>query len=226
MSKENLGYLEAKEFQGNDENAGMPFGEQYTEEELVQLAQDGNADAEEYLIRKYKDVVKTKAHLYFMAGADREDVVQEGMIGIFKAIRSYRADRKASFRTFAELCINRQIITAIKRASRLKHAPLNTSISLSKPLSEENESNTLQETLFSDSNSDPEARLLLKEVVDYIHGNGADIFSELELKVWYEYLQGSTYTQIAQRMGKNPKTIDNAIQRTKRKIAAYLGTGN
>ncbi|WP_206459900.1 RNA polymerase sporulation sigma factor SigH [Anaerovorax sp. IOR16] len=226
MSKENLERLKEKELQKNDANDWMSFSDQYTEEELVHLAQQGDTDAEEYLIRKYKDVVKTKAHLYFMVGADREDVVQEGMIGIFKAIRSYKTGRKASFRTFAELCINRQIITAIKRASRLKHAPLNTSISLSKPLSEENENNTLQETLFSDSNSDPEARLLLKEVVDYIHGNGANIFSELELKVWYEYLQGSTYTQIAHRMGKNPKTIDNAIQRTKRKIAAYLRNGN
>jgi len=226
MSKENLERLEEKKLQEDDTNDWMSFRDQYTEEELVQLAQNGNADAEEYLIRKYKDVVKTKAHLYFMAGADREDVAQEGMIGIFKAIRCYRADRKASFRTFAELCINRQIITAIKRASRLKHAPLNTSISLSKPLSEENENNTLQETLFSDSNSDPEARLLLKEVVDYIHGNGAELFSELELKVWYEYLQGSSYIQIAEQMGKNPKTIDNAIQRTKRKIAAYFRNGN
>lgn len=226
MSKDSLDCLQEEKTQVNDTNGWKPFGDHYTEEELVNLAQQGDEDAEEYLIQKYKDVVKTKAHLYFMVGADREDVVQEGMIGIFKAIRSYDPDRRASFHTFAELCINRQIITAIKRASRLKHAPLNTSVSLSKPLSEENESNTLEETLFSDSNSDPEARLLLKEVVDYINGNGADIFSDLELKVWYEYLQGNSYTQIAQQMGKTPKAIDNAIQRTKRKIAMYLRNGN
>lgn len=197
----------------------------YTEEELVCLAQAGDADAEEFLIRKYKELVKAKARLYFMAGADREDVVQEGMIGIFKAIRSFDANREASFHTFAELCVNRQILTAIKQASRLKHLPLNTSISLNKPMSE-GDSDTLAETLSSDSDSDPEAILIVKEMVDYINGNGVKLFSELELKVWYEYLRGKNYVQIAQEMGKKPKTIDNAIQRTKRKITMYLGGGN
>lgn len=197
--------------------------EVYSEEELVQLAQVGDEDAEEYLIRKYKDVVRGKAHLYFMVGADSEDIVQEGMIGIFKAIRGYNKSKQASFRTFAEICINRQIITAIKRATRLKHSPLNTSVSLNRPISDTEPMKTLEETLSSNSNTDPEALYLLKEDIDYIEGNGADIFSDLELRVWNEFLQGKTYMEIAAITGKSPKAIDNAIQRTKRKMELYLG---
>lgn len=195
----------------------------YTEEELVKFAQGGDVVAEEYLIRKYKDVVRGKAHLYFMVGADSEDIMQEGMIGIFKAIKGYNETKQASFRTFAEICINRQIITAIKRATRLKHSPLNTSVSLSRPISETDPMKTLEETLSSNSNTDPEALLLLKEELDYIEGNGAEIFSDLELRVWNEFLQGKTYLEIAHITGKTPKAIDNAIQRTKRKMELYLG---
>ncbi len=196
---------------------------QLEDEKLVVLAQEGDNNAEEFLIRKYKDVVRSKAHFYFMVGADSEDIVQEGMIGIFKAIRSYNNSKQASFHTFAEICINRQIITAIKRATRLKHSPLNTSVSLSKPLSETEPDTTLEETLSSNSNTDPEALFLLKEEMDYIEGNGADIFSDLELTVWNEYLKGRSYLQIAAIMGRTPKAIDNAIQRTKRKLELYLG---
>ena len=196
---------------------------EYAEEELVKFAQGGDDDAEEFLIRKYKDVVRGKAHLYFMVGADSEDIMQEGMIGIFKAIKGYNDTKSASFRTFAEICINRQIITAIKRATRLKHSPLNTSVSLNRPISETDPLKTLEETLSSNSNTDPEALLLLKEELDYIEGNGAEIFSDLELRVWNEFLQGKTYLEIAQITGKAPKAIDNAIQRTKRKMELYLG---
>ena len=194
-----------------------------TDEQLVTLAQEGDANAEEFLIRKYKDVVRSKAHLYFMVGADSEDIVQEGMIGIFKAIGGYDKTKQASFHTFAEICINRQIITAIKRATRLKHSPLNTSVSLNKPLSETQPETTLEETLSSNSNTDPEALFLLKEDMDYIEDNGSEIFSDLELTVWNEYLKGKTYLQIAEITGKPPKAIDNAIQRTKRKLELYLG---
>jgi RNA polymerase sporulation-specific sigma factor len=197
--------------------------EEMDDEKLVTLAQQGDENAEEFLIRKYKDVVRSKAHLYFMVGADSEDIVQEGMIGIFKAIRSYNNTKQASFHTFAEICINRQIITAIKRATRLKHSPLNTSVSLSKPLSDNESETTLEETLSSNSNTDPEALFLLKEDMGYIEGNGSDIFSDLELSVWNEYLKGKTYIQIAEITGKPPKAIDNAIQRTKRKLELYLG---
>ena len=145
------------------------------------------------------------------------------MIGIFKAIGGYDKTKQASFHTFAEICINRQIITAIKRATRLKHSPLNTSVSLNKPLSETQPETTLEETLSSNSNTDPEALFLLKEDMDYIEDNGSEIFSDLELTVWNEYLKGKTYLQIAEITGKPPKAIDNAIQRTKRKLELYLG---
>ncbi|HML37618.1 MAG TPA: RNA polymerase sporulation sigma factor SigH [Bacillota bacterium] len=197
--------------------------EEMADEALAILAQDGDETAEEFLIRKYKDVVRSKAHLYFMVGADSEDIVQEGMIGIFKAIRGYDQAKQASFHTFAEICINRQIITAVKRATRLKHSPLNTSVSLSRPLSDSEPDTTLEETLSSDSNYDPEALFLLKEDMDYIGGNGADIFSDLELNVWNEYLKGKSYLQIAESTGRSPKAIDNAIQRMKRKLELYLG---
>lgn len=196
--------------------------DELTDEQLVGEAQAGSLEAEEYLIRKYKEVVSSRSKLYFIMGADGEDVVQEGMIGLFKAIKSYDCEKDASFHTFAELCINRQIITAIKTASRLKHSPLNTSISLNKPVSEEETDGTLEETLCSDSNSDPEAQLLLKDVVASIIGNEGNIFSKFEMQVWNEYLMGKNYRQIAEDLGKSPKAVDNAIQRTKKKILAYL----
>lgn len=192
------------------------------EEHLVLLAQAGNEEAGERLIRKYKELVRTKAHLYYIAGADRDDIVQEGMIGVFKAIKSYDPERQASFRTFAELCINRQIITAIKQATRRKHVPLNTSISLSKPIDGDPKAATLGETLSSDSDSDPEARLLFKEAMDRIERSGADQFSPLERSAWNLYLQGKTYREIAALLERPPKSIDNAIQRTKRKMAGFL----
>ena len=193
-----------------------------TDNQLVQAAQSGNLDAEEYLIRKYKDMVRTRSQLYFIMGADGEDVVQEGMIGLFKAIRSYNAEKDASFHTFAELCINRQILTAIKLANRMKHSPLNTSVSLNKPVSEEDAEATLEETLRSDSNSDPEAQLVVKDVVKSIISNEEKIFSPFEMQVWSEYLQGKDYRSIAEDLGKSTKAVDNAIQRTKKKILAYF----
>lgn len=198
------------------------WGQDITEEELVKLAQEGNEEAGDFLIRKYKDVVKTKAHLYFMVGADRDDVVQEGMIGVFKAIKSFNPEKQASFRTFAELCINRQIFSAIKQATRMKHSPLNTSVSLSRPISEDRETVTLAETLFSDSNSDPEAQLLLKEIIGYMEGSSLNELSKMEYEVWMLYLQGQNYRQIAKNLGKPPKSIDNAIQRTKRKLLCAI----
>ncbi|MCI8645299.1 MAG: RNA polymerase sporulation sigma factor SigH [Firmicutes bacterium] len=193
-----------------------------TDEQLVQKAQAGQLEAEEYLIRKYKSMVRRRAQLYFIAGADGDDVMQEGMIGLFKAIRSYRSQMDAAFGTFAELCVNRQIITAIKLASRRKHSPLNTSISLNRPLSDEDTESTLEETLRSDSNSEPETQLMIKDVVETILTNEGKIFSPFEMQVWSEYLQGKDYKEIAKSLGKSAKAVDNAIQRTKRKILTYL----
>lgn len=193
-----------------------------TDEQLVEQAQTGSLEAEEYLIRKYKEVVRTRSQLYFIMGADGEDVVQEGMIGLFKAIRSYDAGKDASFHTFAELCINRQILTAIRQASRRKHSPLNTSVSLSKPLSDEDAEGTLEETLRSDSDSEPEAQLMMKDVAQMIRGNEGKLFSAFELRVWNEYLRGKSCRQIAGELGKSTKAVDNAMQRTKKKIITLL----
>jgi RNA polymerase sporulation-specific sigma factor len=195
-----------------------------TEEELVKLAQKGCEESGEYLIRKYKELAKTKANLYFIAGADRDDIIQEGMIGIFKAIKSYDDTKQTSFRTFVELCINRQILSAIKQAARMKHFPLNTSVSLNKPVSNDSQKSTLAETLSANSNYDPEALLLIKEVMDYIERDGSRVFSDLECIAWNQYMQGKSYIEISKSLGKSPKSIDNAIQRTKRKLAKILNT--
>ena len=200
------------------------YFEEMTDEQVVRVAQGergGTTDAAlEYLLNKYKNFVRTKARSYFLIGADHEDIVQEGMIGLYKAIRDYKEEKLSSFRAFAELCITRQIITAIKQATRQKHQPLNNSVSLNKPLSDQ-EPQTLAETLFSDSSSDPEAILLVKEALDNITGK-KKIFSDMELAVWVQYLRGRSYSEIAQAMGKSLKTVDNAIQRTKKKLETLL----
>lgn len=193
-----------------------------TDEELVASAQEGNLEAEEFLIRKYKELVRSRSQFYFIIGADGDDVVQEGMIGLFKAIQSYSADKEASFKTFAELCVNRQIITAIKTASRLKHGPLNDSVSLNDPVNEEEQGTTLGEMLHAGKDMEPEEELLMKDLMDSISSNEQNLFSAFEMQVWNEYLRGRDYREIAQILDKSPKAVDNAIQRTKKKIMASI----
>ena len=192
------------------------------DELLVRQAQNGDPDAGEYLIRKYKDMVRGKAHLYFIVGADNEDTVQEGMIGIFKAIKAYDESRHASFQTFAEICINRQILTAIKTAGRQKHSPLNNSLSLSDPLSDK-EKKTIEDTLASGDYANPESLYIFKEDMNSLEDSS--VFSDMELRVWNEYLKGRTYNEIARVMGKTPKAVDNALRRAKRKLEEHLGIG-
>jgi RNA polymerase sporulation-specific sigma factor len=193
-----------------------------SDEQLVRLAQAGDQEALEYLIRKYMGVVKGKKHSYFIMGAEDDDVVQEGTIGLLKAIRGYHFDREASFASFAELCINRQILSAIKAANRKKHAPLNTSVSLNRPL--ESESNQALEDILSSGNMmDPEAMVILEELMDHINKNEDKLFSPLELKVWRLYMQGQSYTDISSSVGKSSKAIYNAMERAKKKILASLG---
>lgn len=193
-----------------------------TDEQLVKMSQEGSETAEEILIEKYKGLVKNKAKLYYIVGAENEDVVQEGMIGIFKAIRSYDETKEASFKTYADTCINSQIITAIKKANRMKHQPLNQSVSLSKEMSEGDFEITMGDILQGSMDNDPEALTLLKEVVGCLKEYNTDLFSDLERKVWMEKLKGKGYVEIAQSLGKSPKSIDNALQRIKKKIVAYL----
>lgn len=192
------------------------------DEELVAKAQAGDDEAEEALIRKYKEVIRTKAHLYFMVGADSEDVVQEGMIGLFKAIRSYEQEKAASFRTYADVCINRQILSAVKHATRLKYSPLNTSVSLYSDDFSNNNDMSIAEWLASGTEDDPEAILIMKEKMALIEKEGKRFFSDMENKVLSEFLQGKTYTEIGQNLGKSSKSIDNAIQRIRKKLEAHL----
>ena len=192
------------------------------DDKLAALAQSGNLDAEEALLKKYKDAVRIKANMYYMAGADEDDVMQEGMIGLMKAIRQYSPEREASFGTFAGICITRQIISAIRSADRDKHKALNTSVSLSRPLETGNEEVTLADTLSSGTGGGAEEMLIFKDIVYYILHNGDNIFSEFEMNVLSEFIKGNDYEKIADKLGKNVKSVDNAMQRTRKKILGYL----
>ncbi len=193
------------------------------DEELVVLARNGNDYALEFLMSKYRNMVRQRARTYFLIGADREDIVQEGMIGLFKAIRDYRSDRQSGFKAFAELCVTRQIITAIKTATRQKHTPLNTYISLNKPLFDEEYEVTLMDVLGEETKVvNPEEIMINREQFIDIGLKMEELLSEFEGKVLSCYLQGKSYQEIGEALGKEPKSIDNALQRIKRKIERYV----
>ncbi|MBR3706055.1 MAG: RNA polymerase sporulation sigma factor SigH [Firmicutes bacterium] len=195
-----------------------------TDEQLVKMAQEGSETAEEILIEKYKGFVKNKAKSYYIAGADSEDVVQEGMIGLFKAIRGFDANKEAAFKTFADTCVNNQIMTAIKKANRQKHQPLNESLSLSREVDggDEGPDMIVGDLMKASMENEPEALLLLQEAVETLKAHDSGMFSAFEWQVWTEKLKGHSYVEIAEILGKSPKSIDNAIQRIKKKIVAYL----
>ncbi len=190
------------------------------DEALVMLSQNGDTQAEETLIRRYGENIKRKAHLYFIMGADGEDVIQEGMIGLYKAIRSFCADKNASFQTYAEICISREIISAIRKAARLKHSPLNTSISLSTPVGDED--GTLEEALAVSGSLDTEAEFMENDMFLNLLENKDRIFSRMEHEVLQKLTEGKSYHQIGEELGKDYKAIDNAIQRIKRKIGKSI----
>ena len=194
-----------------------------TDEQLVKMAQEGSETAEEILIEKYKGFVKNKAKAYYIAGADSEDVVQEGMIGLFKAIRGFDANKEAAFKTFADTCVNNQIMTAIKKANRLKHQPLNESLSLNREVDGEGEGPdlTVGDLMKASMDNEPEALMLLQETVDGL-ASDSGIFSSFEWQVWSLKLKGHNYVEIAEMLGKPPKSVDNALQRIKKNIVAYL----
>jgi len=195
------------------------------DEEIIREAKDGDEQALEFLINKYKSFVRAKARTYFLIGADREDIIQEGMIGLYKAIRDFRPDKLSSFRAFAELCITRQIITAIKTATRQKHIPLNSYISLNKPIFDEESDRTLLDVISEESVSDPEEMIINREEFSVIEVKMGEILSSLEWKVLSRYLQGGSYQEIAVELHRHVKSVDNAIQRVKRKLEKYLEEG-
>ncbi|MBQ8962971.1 MAG: RNA polymerase sporulation sigma factor SigH [Clostridia bacterium] len=193
-----------------------------TDEQVVILAQETDSPALEYLLNKYKNFVRTKARSYFLIGADHEDIVQEGMIGLYKAIRDYKAERLSSFRAFAELCVTRQIITAIKTATRQKHIPLNSYISLNKPIYEEDSDRTLLDVITEEGMSNPEEMIIDREDLSVIEGKIGQMLSDLEKEVLVRYMEGKSYVEIADEMHRHVKSIDNALQRIKRKLLKYL----
>jgi RNA polymerase sporulation-specific sigma factor len=196
--------------------------EERLDEEVVIEAQKKNVRAQEYLINKYKNFVKAKAKSYFLIGADKEDIYQEGMIGLYKAIRDFKADRLSSFRAFAEICVTRQIITAIKTATRQKHIPLNTYISLNKPIYDEESDRTLLDVLSGAKITDPEELVISREEVISIQNEIGEVLSELEMEVLMSYLDGKSYQEIACDLDRHAKSIDNALQRVKRKLEKCL----
>lgn len=194
---------------------------------LVALAKDGRADAYDTIVRRYRGFVRLKASSYFLLGGESDDLIQEGLLGLYKAIRDYRSDRESSFRSFAELCITRQIITAVKTATRNKHTPLNQYVSFSQsPAAAGGESDTtLDEILPGPTVADPVNQVIaseeLESLVTCLSGNSG-VLSDLESSVLSLYLDGHSYEATAERLECDTKTVDNALQRVKRKVAAHL----
>ncbi len=194
------------------------------DEEIVELARAGDEVALEHLLIRYKNFTRVKARSYFLVGADKEDIVQEGMIGLYKAIRDFQAERQTSFRAFAELCITRQIITAIKSATRQKHIPLNSYVSLNRPVSHEDgeQDRVLVDVLATHTSADPVELVISSEEVRSMQTSFSEILSDLEAHVLHLYLEGKSYQEIAVGLKRHVKSIDNALQRIKRKVEAHM----
>lgn len=189
-----------------------------SDEEYVRQAHAGERKAEEYLVRKYKYLVRHKARAYYIMGADREDIIQEGMIGLFKAIRNYQPDRMAAFKSFAEMCVKRQMITAVKSATCQKHLPLNTYVSLNKPVFDGESDRTMLDMTGDMSAHNPEQMVIKQEEMTFFEMRMQSVLSSLEIDVLELYLEGLSYQEIADKMGKHIKSVDNALQRIKRKL--------
>jgi len=190
---------------------------------LIALAKRGDRNAYDRLVRRYHSFVRLKASSYFLAGGDADDLIQEGLVGLYKAIRDFRADRESSFRNFAELCITRQIITAVKTATRNKHTPLNQYVSFSSsPAGAGEDVPTLDQLLPGPTVHDPVNQAISAEELRALVGCLSSVLSELESRVLTLYLDGCSYEEIGVRLGCDTKTVDNALQRVKRKVGAHL----
>lgn len=210
-----------KQHQGVD-NQIICF-DQLDDSEIIMLVRQGNGPALDFLIQKYRTFVRIKASAYFLIGADHEDIVQEGMIGLYKAIRDYQDAHQTSFRAFADLCVKRQIITAIKAATRQKHIPLNSYISLDKPIYDEESERTLLDVLTNvEKIDDPEELVINQESRGLVEGKLIEMLSRFEWDVLYLYLDGRTYQEMSVELNRHTKAIDNALTRIKRKLERYL----
>lgn len=214
LSNSNAIILEEKDFENK------------TEEEIVAEAKEGNSLAQEIIINRYEAFIRGKSRSYFLIGADKEDIYQEGMIGLYKAIRDFKNEKETSFKAFAELCITRQIITAIKTATRQKHIPLNTYVSLNKPIYEDESERTLLDVIVGLKITNPEDVVISKEEVANIELKMSKVLSGLELEVLNSYLDGKSYQEIAVDLDREAKSIDNALQRVKRKLEKSLSKKN
>jgi RNA polymerase sporulation-specific sigma factor len=194
----------------------------FTDEELVLSAQKGNKEASEYITAKYFSYVRNKSRAYYLVGGEVEDIIQEGLIGLYEAIKDYSPDKQASFKTFMDICVTRQIMTAIKTASRQKHIPLNTYVSLNKPLFNDETDKSYEDTLVLSRKEDPESLYLDHEKTNEINKEIKNSLSNFEYKVLKLYLQGVSYLNIAKVLEKEEKAIDNAIQRIRKKLSRNL----
>ena len=194
---------------------------------LIALAKQGDPLAYDRIVRRYHGFVRMKASSYFLAGGDSDDLVQEGLVGLYKAVRDYRSDRESSFRNFAELCITRQIITAVKTATRNKHTPLNQYVSFSQsPASATEGEPTLEEVIPGPTVNDPVNQVISSEELQALVSCLSSVLSELESRVLSLYLDGNSYEAIGERLGCDAKTVDNALQRVKRKVGTHLVSRN
>ncbi|NMA87405.1 MAG: RNA polymerase sporulation sigma factor SigH [Tissierellia bacterium] len=196
--------------------------ENMKEEDVIERAKTGDMEALDYILGKYKNFVRLKSQSYFLIGADKEDIIQEGMIGLYKAIKDFDGNRLVSFRTFADICITRQMITAIKTATRQKHMPLNSYISLNKPLYDEETDRTLLDILSGTKTTDPEELFISDEELFFIENQIVGLLSDLEWEVFMCYLDGKSYDEIGEELDRHAKSVDNALQRVKRKLERYL----
>ncbi len=188
-----------------------------SDEDLIEIIKSGDKNALEYLISKYKELVNMKVSKYFIIGAEKEDIVQEGLIGLFKAVKSYKSDKQNSFKTFANMCIERQLITAIKSSNRQKHMPLNSYLSLNTAAYEEDEDSSLLEVFNAHQMEDPLETITKQEYYESVERAMDKSLSSFEKQVLNRYIQGESYVQIAQKLDTPVKSIDNAIQRIRKK---------
>ncbi|MBE5100239.1 MULTISPECIES: RNA polymerase sporulation sigma factor SigH [Priestia] len=196
--------------------------DRYKDEDLLNLIHHGNEEALNFLIKKYRGNIQAKASTYFLRGADKEDLVQEGMIGLYKAIRNFKGNKMSSFKTFAELCIKRQIFTAVKAATRQKHEPLNAYVSLYKPLSNQESAYMLLDMIAEKNTTNPELLLINQEEFEEKKQKIAELLSKLEQRVWALFINEYSYIEISKVLSMSEKSIDNTIQRIKRKAGRYL----
>ena len=199
------------------------YADSRPDDELVMAARSGDEGALTELLTKYRAFARVKARSYFLVGADREDIVQEGMIGLYKAIRDFNPDMQTSFRAFAELCVTRQIITAIKTATRQKHGPLNNYVSFNRPVAGDDDGErVLGDVIPTVAISDPADLVISAERIRALQAHFDEVLSDLETEVLRLYVEGKSYQEIAERLQRHVKSIDNALQRIKRKLEGHL----